>query len=75
MYDLADDAEERRELIDLLVSTRMKLGLSQEELAARMGIKQGTVSSFEQGNDPRISTFFRYARALGFSPTIEMNDA
>lgn len=59
------DVKERFALIDSLVACRDARGLSQKEVAARMGVKQPTVSGFEnEGSDPRLSTIQRYARAV-----------
>lgn len=40
-------------------------GLSQVELATRMGISQEAVSKIELGDDTRVSTIERYVTALG----------
>lgn len=59
-------AREDRKLLADLVEIRRSLGISQAELAAQIGVTQATVSEFERlGNDPRMSTIRRYARALG----------
>jgi predicted transcriptional regulator len=56
----------RRELIDELVRARRESGLSQTELAARMGTSQSAVARLETGDlDARLSTLERYAAALG----------
>jgi DNA-binding XRE family transcriptional regulator len=60
------DAGHRHELIDALVQTRHRQGLTQREVASRMGVKQPMVSEFEnEGSDPQFSTIQRYARAVG----------
>ena len=44
----------------------MRLGLSQTEVAVRMGTSQSAVARFESGEaDVRLSTLERYASALG----------
>lgn len=59
------DVKERFALVDALVTCRKARGLSQKEVAERMGVKQPTVSGFEnEGSDPRLSTVQRYARAV-----------
>lgn len=59
------DVDLRVELIECLVSLRKRAGLTQGEVAARMGVRQSTVSGFEtEGSDPRLSTIQRYARAV-----------
>ncbi|MGV9265517.1 helix-turn-helix domain-containing protein [Kitasatospora sp. NPDC003701] len=45
---------------------RRKRGLSQQDVAERMGTTQSTISNFERvGGDARYSTLQRYARAVG----------
>jgi predicted transcriptional regulator len=59
-------AERRRALADDLVTQRQALGLSQTEVAARMGTSQSAVARLESGDaDVRLSTLERYAAALG----------
>jgi transcriptional regulator with XRE-family HTH domain len=56
----------RRQLIDELVRARKQHGLSQTEIAARMGTSQSAVARLESGDlDARLSTLERYAAALG----------
>lgn len=60
-------AERRRALSDELVARRRHLGLSQTEVAARMGTSQSAVARFESGQgDVRLSTLERYAAAVGW---------
>lgn len=55
----------RREFLAELVEQRMALGLTQTEVAARMGTSQSAVARLESGEaDVRISTLERYAAAL-----------
>ena len=57
-----------RELVRSLARRRLGLGLSQTEVAARMGTSQSTVARIEScGSDLRLSTLGRYAEALGTS--------
>lgn len=59
-------AERRRALAEDLVDRRIRLGLSQTEVAARMGTSQSAVARFESGEaDVRLSTLERYASAIG----------
>jgi transcriptional regulator with XRE-family HTH domain len=61
----AEMAERRRALADELVTRRMRLGLSQTQVAARMGTSQSAVARIESGDaDVRLSTLERYAAAL-----------
>lgn len=60
-----EDESAIQHAIDRLVGFRKILRLSQKEVAARMGVKQPTVSGFEtEMSDPKLSTLQRYARAV-----------
>lgn len=57
--------QRRRALIEELVASRHAVGLSQTEVAARMGTSQSAVARLEGGEaDTRVSTLERYAAAL-----------
>jgi transcriptional regulator with XRE-family HTH domain len=59
-------ARRRKELSEALVSSRRSAGLSQTEVAARMGTSQSAVARLEAGEaDVRLSTLERYAAAVG----------
>jgi predicted transcriptional regulator len=59
-------AERRHALSGQLTALRHELGISQAEVAARMGTSQSAVARFESGDlDVRLSTVERYASALG----------
>jgi predicted transcriptional regulator len=59
-------AERRRSVSGQLMVLRRELGLSQAEVAARMGTSQSAVARFEAGDlDVRLSTVERYSSALG----------
>lgn len=59
-------AAERREMIVKLAERRRAAGLSQTDVAARMGTSQSAVARLEAGDgDLRASTLERYAAALG----------
>ena len=61
----AEWAERRRALTEDLVARRLELGLSQTEVAARMGTSQSAVARLESGDaDVRLSTLERYAAAI-----------
>jgi len=68
---LADDmavrmAEDRGRLVRELAEQRQAAGLSQTEVAARMGTSQSAVARLESGTaDVRASTLERYAAAVG----------
>ena len=57
---------ERRRLVADLTAQRRSAGLSQTEIAARMGTSQSAVARLETGDaDVRVSTLERYAAAIG----------
>jgi ribosome-binding protein aMBF1 (putative translation factor) len=59
-------SERRRALTDSLVARRTEMGLSQTQVAARMGTSQSAVARLESGDaDVRFSTLERYVAALG----------
>lgn len=59
----------RRELARDLAELRREEGVTQTEIAQRMGTSQGQVARFESGADARLSTVARYAAALGLTVT------
>jgi DNA-binding XRE family transcriptional regulator len=60
-----EDAQHLQAVMDALVSRRKLLGLTQKQVADKMGVTQSTVSQFEtEIGDPLISTLQRYARAV-----------
>lgn len=59
-------ASSRADLIRELAAQRESNGLSQTEIAARMGTSQSAVARIEAGTgDVRASTLERYAAAIG----------
>ena len=59
-------AEQRGRLVRELAEQRQAAGLSQTEVAARMGTSQSAVARLESGTaDVRASTLERYAAAVG----------
>ncbi|MGH7665861.1 MAG: helix-turn-helix domain-containing protein [Candidatus Dormibacteria bacterium] len=58
-------AARRHSLARTLLARRIDLGLSQTQVAARMGTSQSAVARLESGSaDLRLSTLERYAAAL-----------
>jgi XRE family transcriptional regulator, regulator of sulfur utilization len=52
-----------------LRAARVRMKMSQEELASRSGIQQGEISRMEHGKrDPQVSTLIRLAEALEMPP-------
>ncbi|MGH9243329.1 MAG: helix-turn-helix domain-containing protein [Acidimicrobiales bacterium] len=61
-------AERRQRLVSELVTRRRTLGLTQTQVAARMGTSQSAVARLEASlGDVRLSTLERYAAAVGRS--------
>jgi len=59
-------SDERKRLVADLTTQRRSAGLSQTEVAARMGTSQSAVARLESGDaDVRVSTLERYAAAIG----------
>ena len=52
-----------------LRAARVKLGLTQEEVAERSGVQAGEVSRIERGKrDPQVSTLEKLAAAVELPP-------
>ena len=67
-------AADRGRLIRELAEQRQAAGLSQTEVAARMGTSQSAVARLESGTaDVRASTLERYAAAVGGQITWKLN--
>ncbi len=63
---LVEQARARRQKLRSLAVLRAKRGLSQTEVAARMGTSQSVVARIESGDiDTKLSTLERYAAAIG----------
>lgn len=66
---LADEFDMARELI----AARHRAGLTQAEVAKRMGTSQSTVARLESGGrQPSMQTVQRYAKALGCRAVIKL---
>jgi transcriptional regulator with XRE-family HTH domain len=58
-------------LVDALLTLRKKSGLTQEEIARRMGTQKANISRLEKaGSNPNWKTLQNYAHACGYE--IEM---
>src|ERR1700752_4669812 len=67
-------AEDRGRLVRELAEQRQAAGLSQTEVAARMGTSQSAVARLETGTrNVRASTLERYAAAVGSEITWKLN--
>ncbi len=66
---------ERQGLVAELAEQRQSAGLSQTEIAARMGTSQSAVARLEAGQaDVRASTLERYAAAIGSQISWQLGD-
>lgn len=66
---------EQEQIRQRLISRRVELGLTQSELAARMGTSQSAVSDFETGRHiPRVNTLRRWAQALNMRISIQLEE-
>lgn len=60
------EAEAELKAAELVYETRREAGLTQKELAARLGIAQNNISAIERGKrTPSIATLARIASATG----------
>jgi len=64
--------ESEFELARELIMARAKAGLSQKELARKMGTSQPTVARLESGHKPSLKTLERYAEAVGMKLDIHL---
>ncbi|WP_417235240.1 helix-turn-helix domain-containing protein [Arthrobacter sp.] len=73
---LSDDlVGQTQDLLEALIAFRKSRGLTQEQLATRLGITRTAVTHFERYDaDPKISTVVRYALATGARITIDVSD-
>lgn len=63
-----DRLEEEFRLMDAFLKARSAAGLTQADVAARIGTTQSAVARLESGNgkhSPSLATLRKYARALG----------
>lgn len=52
------------------IDARAKAGITQAEIAQRMGTKQSAIARLESGKAPSWKSIERYAKALGMRPVI-----
>ncbi len=56
-----------------LIAARVKAGLTQADVAARMGTTQSVIARMESGRTlPSLRTLSRYAQAVGFIATVKL---
>jgi len=62
--------QSRLSIVDALEAAREAQGVTQAELASRAGTSRVTVGRIEAGYDPKLSTIYELARALGLELTL-----
>lgn len=61
------------ELISALITARKKAGMTQEQVAERMGTKQAAIARMEGGRQkPSYKTIERYAEATGHRAVVNL---
>lgn len=61
-----------KQLADMMLLIRQKNGWTQSELAKKVGIKQATISNFENSPDKTtLSTFFKLIQAMELTLSIQ----
>lgn len=59
-----------------LIAARVRAGLTQAQLARRMGTTQSAIARLESGKRlPSMNTLVRYAKATGARPVIKLQAA
>ena len=73
LTDAVEGLDPVYELRKKILLLRLDEGLSQEELAARAGMRQSVISRIENGeSEPRIETVNKIARALNRKVKIDL---
>lgn len=68
-----DEAAEEYAAMEAMIRARAQSGVTQAELAERMGTTQSAIARLEGGRvSPSVATLQKYARALGKRLKIEM---
>ncbi len=64
----------RYEAISKLISARMKEGITQKQLAQKIGTKQSAIARFEAGNiNPSLGFLEKMAEVMGYKVTISIS--
>jgi len=72
-YRSAYDAlEPEFSIADTLIRARVEAGLTQAEVAARLGVTQPAVARMESGRNISLKSVARYAGAIGRPITLEV---
>ncbi|MEW7979481.1 MAG: helix-turn-helix transcriptional regulator [Candidatus Sedimenticola endophacoides] len=71
--DAFEEMKPEFEVAHALIAARVEAGLTQEEVAKRMGTTQSVVARLEGGRTlPSIKSLYRYAEATGTKPVIHL---
>jgi DNA-binding XRE family transcriptional regulator len=66
-----DDQEAEFSLVKTMIQARMNAGLTQEQVAERMGTTQSAIARIESGKTmPSMKTLTRYAKVLNMRPDV-----
>jgi len=73
----AEAQEEEFVALDAMLQARQRAGLTQEQVAQRMGVKQSALARVESSlgsrkHAPSLATLRKYANAVGFRLEIKM---
>jgi len=64
------------DMVRILIKRRSKLGMSQTELARRIGTRQPAISRLEKGDyNTTLNTLFRVTEALGLDISLKARRA
>jgi predicted transcriptional regulator len=69
-----DTLTPRYEAISKLISARMSRGITQKQLAQKIGTKQSAIARFEAGNvNPSLGFLEKMAEVMGYKVTISIS--
>lgn len=69
-----DTLTPRYEAISKLISARMSRGITQKQLAQKIGTKQSAIARFEAGNvNPSLGFLEKIAEVMGYKVTISIS--
>ena len=72
-YKAAYDAlEQEFSIANALIKARSEAGMTQKDVAEKLGISQPSVARMESGKDVSIKAIARYAKAVGRKITLEI---
>ena len=70
-----DELHKRQKIISQLVEARLEQGISQAELARRLGIQRSGINRLESGTqNPSLDMILKIASALGKDVSLKLND-